>query len=82
MLVRHLAFEEKELTQNTPPFQAQHWKILLTIRGSLEKTTCIQLIWHTGHFQIIIHSLTHHYLLLVTIIFPAPTVLSMFSQCQ
>ena len=33
MLVRPLEF--KELTQNTPPFQAQHWKILLTICGSL-----------------------------------------------
>lgn len=41
ILIRCLEFEKRELTQNTPPFQAQHWKILLTIRGSLEKTTCI-----------------------------------------
>lgn len=35
IFIKHPEFERKELTQNTPPFQAQHWKILLTIRGSL-----------------------------------------------
>ena len=46
MLVRRLEVKKKELTQNTPPFQAQHWKILLTIRGSLEKSTGMQRMRH------------------------------------
>ena len=43
MLLRHLEFEEKELTQKTPPFQAQHWKILLTMRGSL--SCFLSMLW-------------------------------------
>ena len=78
MLLRHLEFEEKELTQKTPPFQAQHWKILLTMRGSLEKTTCVQLNRHIGYFHIVIQQLSFLYFLSTILFFQH----LLFFQCS
>lgn len=78
MLIRHLEFDEKELTQNTPPFQAQHWKILLTIRGSLEEDH-IYLAYKAYRSFPYCHSVAPHFISFIGFIFPAPTVLPMFS---
>lgn len=39
------------LTQNTPPFHAQHWSIRLTIRGSLKKSRRQCKNWNYMSFQ-------------------------------